>query len=127
MSRQKDDPLEAPPNAMPLFAPPLRHLSGSTDPQTSRDAAAQVKAGVLAASQRVALDMVTLCPGSTAKELGMYAYENKAGFYAMGPEMARQRIGRRLNELMKAELIHRKGERDGCSLWWPGRDPEVTR
>jgi hypothetical protein len=39
-------------------------------------------------------------------------------------EFWRQRIGRRLPELMRAGLIHREGERDGMSIWWPG--PETV-
>jgi hypothetical protein len=118
VSRQRSDIYES--GLGPLFAPPVEHLSGRTDPETSRKAAAAVLPR-LGWHQRLALAIVGAHPGSTCKELAAAAMDSAAG-QDFGPgdlEAVRQRIGRRLNELEKAGLIYRDGERDGCSLWWP--------
>lgn len=105
-------------NALPLFAPKVTQISGATDPATSVKAAAKViSSGRLGADQRWVLDLVRGRPGSTCPELA------KAATYDVD-EAVRQRIGRRLPELMRAGLVHREGERDGMSIWWPGPSPE---
>jgi hypothetical protein len=105
--RQRSDPLEMPGALGPLFA--------RNDPPTSRKAAEKM-APRLTDGQEIALDEIRDNPGSTVKELGV-----KAARYFSPPdaEYWRQRIGRRLNELEKAGLIRRDGERDGCAIWWP--------
>jgi hypothetical protein len=106
MSRETSDPNEVPGITGPLFA--------RRDPPTSRHAAEQI-APHLGRHQEQVLDAVRFHPGSTAKELG-YEMQN----INEDAEHARQRCGRRLNELEKAGLIRRDGVRDGCACWWPG-------
>ena len=99
----------------PLFDPPVHHLIGRTDPPTSREAAdALVRSGRLGRDQQEAYELVHHYPGSTSKDLGHLACAIDED-----NEHARQRIGRRLNELEKAGLIRREGVRDGCCIWWP--------
>jgi hypothetical protein len=123
VSRQRPDPLEMAADLGPLFstAPRLRELAHTSDPSTSIRAAAEVSAsGELSRARRLALAWVRRKPGCTAKELGLRAYV----FYGFkDPEWWRQRIGRRLNELLDAGLIRREGARDGCACWWPGSNP----
>ena len=120
MSPQREDPAEIRHDLGPLFNPPLNHLSGRTDPETSRDAAkrAEPRIGNL---QRWALDLVRRYPGQSCPELATWATKesNFPGPYEREHERVRQACGRRLNELEKAGLIRRDGTRDGCSLWWP--------
>lgn len=119
MSRQRSDPNEMAANFGPLFNMPAKHLSGATDPATSKKAAAKiVSSDALARAQAVALAFVRNNPGSTAKELGRAALSAFGGGHDV--EFYRQKIGRRLNELEKCGLVHRDGERDSCALWWPG-------
>jgi hypothetical protein len=122
MSRQRPDPLEMVADFGPLFAAerPLSHLAGQDDPGTSRTAAAEAStSGELSRARRLALAWVRRHPGLTTRELGLRAYV----FYGFkDPEWWRQRIGRRLNELLPA-WVHRHGERDGCACWWPGKAP----
>lgn len=103
----------------PLFA---RH-----DPSTSRKAAERISKS-LGWHQRAALALVEGNPGRTCKELAERCLRTALAtdfgpFSEGGLEGVRQRIGRRLNELEKALLIRREGERDGCSVWWPGDRP----
>jgi len=116
MSRQRPDPLEQA-SALPLFDRPLTQLYTADDPAPSRAAAAEASAsGAMTRARRLALAWVRRHPGKTAPELGLRAYV----FYGVGdPETWRQRIGRRLNELLAVNLIHRQGTRDGCACWWP--------
>jgi hypothetical protein len=127
------------PSCGPLFDPPVEHLVGRTDPQTSRAAAESVKDGIQETDQYYTLCLIRLHPGKTAKELGEIAAAADDSLADVawasapegkGPEYWRQRIGRRLNELTnppdspghvpgKPHLIERRGTRDGCSLWWP--------
>lgn len=120
MSRQREDPSEVRTQG-PLFDVPERHLSGGSDPQTSREAAEDM--GVyIGPAQVLALEMVKRRPGCTTKELGQIAYDearDRNPYTAADAGTWRQRIGRRLNELEKAGLIRREGERDGCCCWWP--------
>ena len=112
----RDDALEQH-NALPLFAPKVTQIVGATDPHTSVKAAAKmISGGRLGADQRWVLDLVRGRPGSTCPELA------KAATYD-ADEAVRQRIGRRLPELLRAGLIHRWGERDGCACWFPGPSP----
>jgi len=84
-----------------------------------------VVSGRLTRDQGRALHAIRAHPGLTAKELGYaeaarLSFEDKSGTGMVADaEACRQRIGRRLNELEKAGLIRREGERDGCSVWWP--------
>lgn len=118
---RRADPLETD-NGGPLFAPRLREMSHTTDPHTSVKAAAGMLQGGLGEAQERALRLIEEHPGSTTKELAAFGLR-----FPEDLEQARQRIGRRLSELLKADVIHRKGERDGMSLWWPGPDPEASR
>lgn len=120
MSRAKSDPHERD-NGGELFSPPpVTHLHHTDDPETSRKAAVRIlKSGTLGHDQWSALDGIRRHPGSTCKELAGFRLSEDGD--PRGFEWVRQSIGRRLNELEKAGLIHRRGERDGCSLWWPGR------
>lgn len=117
MSRQRPDPLEQA-SALPLFDRPLTQLYTADDPATSRAAAAEsTVSGEITRARRLALAWVRRHPGMNARELGLRAYV----FYGFkDPEWWRQRIGRRLNELLDVGLIHRQGTRDGCACWWPG-------
>lgn len=117
MSRQRPDPLEQA-SALPLFDRPLTQLYTADDPGTSRAAAAEsLASGAMTRARRLALAWVRRHPEKTARELGLHAY----AFYGVAdPETWRQRIGRRLNELLAAGLIHREGIRGGCACWWPG-------
>lgn len=123
MPRQKDDPLEQPRGLGGLF--------GRTDPPTSRESAEAMKADPrkLAGLQRVALDLVTRFPGSTARELAHnYLLEAETHVVDRGLEWARITIGRRLSELDRARLIHYSdmmGKIDPLTgrravTWWPG-------
>jgi len=123
--KQPSDPAEVRSQG-PLFDVPATHLSGRTDPPTSRQAARRVVEHLLVTNgQHLALEMVRTHLGSTAKELGHVlalelAFEDREGCGMVADvESCRQRIGRRLNELEKAGLIKREGVRDGCSIWWP--------
>ena len=120
MSRQKPDIFETHTDIGPLFSTPEKHLSGNTDPQTSRDAA-RLAMGSLGNMQRWALELVQRYPGQTCKALATLAIRDGdfPGPFKTEHEYVRQRIGRRLNELEKAGLIRRDGVRDGCSVWWP--------
>lgn len=115
MSRQRSDPNEVNHDLGPLFAPRLRQMSHAGDPHTSVKAAAGVLGYGLGAAQARALALIEEHPGSTTKELAAFGLR-----FPEDLEQARQRIGRRLSELLKAGAIHRRGERDGCALWWPG-------
>ena len=107
----------------PLFDTSLRNLSHTTDPQTSREAASKIgpQIGNL---QRWALELIHRYPGRTTKELAKAAVaeSNPPDEWHRDVERVRQQIGRRLNELEKANLIYRKGTRDGCALWWPAKE-----
>lgn len=101
----------------PLFDARPEAMSGRTDPDTSRQAAARmVESGALGRHQQWALDLVRTFPGSTCPELANRAGDN---IIDGDVERLRQQCGRRLNELEKAGLIYREGTREGCSLWWP--------
>ena len=118
MSRQRPDPLETPADLGPLFAAPrLRELTHVADPHTSVAAAARASSGgEISHARRLALAWVRRHAGKTAKELGLRAF----AFYGTNdPEWWRQRIGRRLNEVLALGLVRRGGERDGCACWWP--------
>ena len=117
MSKKHGDPYERPvTSGLPLFETPEKHLSGKTDPQTSRDAARRVKtSGSLSNGQRLALKMIRVYPGRTCPELAVI----RSTQTGEAEEWSRQAIGRRLNELEKAGLIRREGVRDGCACWWP--------
>lgn len=120
MSRQRPDPAEVPLSLGPLFDRPLSRLAAPSDPETSRAAAVQSSAsGAMSRARRLALAWVRRHPGNTTKALGLRAFV----FYGIGdPETWRQRIGRRLNELLDAGLVRRDGvAADGCARWWPGR------
>lgn len=120
MSRQRPDAFERD-NGGPLFAPRLREMAHTSDPHTSLKAAAAMIAGDgLGAAQARALRLIEEHPGSTTKELATVGLR-----FPENHEEARQRIGRRVSELLCAGLIHRRGERDGCALLWPGPAPEV--
>ena len=122
MSRHREDPLEIRhDSAGPLFDAPANHRVGRTDPPTSARAARSVDLGK---AQRLALAFVQRNPGATTKDLAASAMAAFGG--QNGIEWWRQRIGRRLNELEKAGVAYRSGERDGCALWWPGPAREVT-
>lgn len=90
---------------------------GRTDPLTSADAADRHRrSGRLGADQEWVLSLVRGRPGSTCPELARYATYD-------ADEKVRQRIGRRLSELLDHGLIYRNGTRDGCALWFPVVDP----
>jgi len=72
----------------------------------------------MGAHQRLALELVRAHPGSTCPELAAHA-DLPLARVRIGDEGIRQRIGRRLNELLAAGLIRRDGKRDGCACWWP--------
>lgn len=115
MSRQRADIFERD-NSGPLFAPRLREMAHTSDPHTSvKAAAAMVATGALGAAQARALRLIEINPGKTTKELATIGLR-----FPESHEEARQRIGRRVSELLRAGLIHRCGERDGCALLWPG-------
>ena len=104
----------------PLFEPPIEHLVGRSDPRTSRQAADAMKeSGALGEHQRWTLTLISMFEGNTVPELARLAA--KTITIETDLEVLRQRIGRRVNELEKAGLIHRKGTRDGCSVWWTGK------
>lgn len=124
MSRHRGDIYEI--GLGPLFNAPVDHLSGRTDPETSRESACRLVAtGRLSVDQALALQLVRDHAGRTAKELGHALAacaempEFRSVLVTSDPEECRQRVGRRLNELEKAGLIKREGVRDGCAIWWP--------
>lgn len=119
---KRDDPSEVR-SLGPLFEPAVERLYGRSDPPTSRQAAEKIQKS-LGFHQRAALALVTAHPGSTCKELARRCIDSAlrsdfSGSEVDGVEIVRQRIGRRLNELQRAGVIRREGERDGCSIWWP--------
>ena len=116
---QHDDPNETRHADLPLFAPRLRELSHATDPGTSvRAAAKMLSTGNLGALQHAALAMVRAYPGRTPAELGEIEHRGCKAPCA-GVEWHRLRLHRRLSEVEKAEKVYRRGERDGCLLYWP--------
>lgn len=131
MSRQRPDPLEVAGDFGPLFATPaapvpVGPLHGDGDKRTSAIAAAALKADPerLAGLQREAFELVREFPGRTCKELANIAHARR-GPAAQGLEWYRQRIGRRLSELERAELIHSGESRVDIETgrpavtWWP--------
>lgn len=122
---QRPDPHETARDMGPLFETPQKHLSGRTDPQTSRDAAAAILPSI-GRHQRWVLDLVRVYPGRTCPELAAQAGYDMAADEHIDIETCRQRIGRRLNELEKAGLIFRNGVRDGCCCWWPTNNEKAA-
>ena len=90
------------------------------DPVTSHAAAdAKRESRTLGEDQYLAYTLVSEYPGSTCIELARAYCERFAPEDRRGIEFHRQRVGRRLSELQRAGLIVRRGERDGCGVWWP--------
>lgn len=95
----------------------------ATDPDTSHQAAAAIKAtGALGEQQRDALQMVRLFPGSTTSELARRKVE------LLGAEGSwekwRHIFGRRLGELADVHIRAGKARRCGvtgrrATTWWP--------
>lgn len=80
-----------------------------TDPQSSKDAAAQVEANNSAKHQREAVtDLVFIHPGKTSKELAEYS-----------EDMDRHQVARRLPEAEEAGYIERRKKTGRELTWWP--------
>ena len=98
-----------------LFSPDPRPLARRTDPETSHVAAREaVASGKVDSDRKLALGAVRTWPGSTVPELARHL---------AGPnedvEAVRQRLGRRVSELLRLGLIERGAVRDGCHALHP--------
>lgn len=94
------------------------------DPSTSREAARRKAESGTVDSDKLLLGLLVCAnPGSTIPELAQILFNEGGSDF----ESCRQRLGRRASELSRANVIHAKGKRDGCQLWWPGPAPEDAK
>ena len=92
-----------------------QRITRSNDPETSREAAeAVVASGTVTEQQRCCLLFIKLHPGKTTAELG-----------ELHPTYDRYVFGRRVSDLVRAEMVRWLGKRD-CTVGRPARPVEIT-
>lgn len=109
----------------PLRPDPEAHAyARRNDPDTSREAAEKaVESGLVLKDRALLLQLLLANPGSTIPELARILSREGGG----DMEACRQRLGRRTGDLVRFKLAHTRGKRDGCQIWWPGREPEDAK
>jgi hypothetical protein len=97
-----------------LFSPPLKELSRTGDPETSKEAVRRLKeSGELAIQEQRILTLCKTYPGAdfTFKELAGRAE-------AIGVPLSGTQINKRLVYLRRKSLIEKTGEvREGCAVY----------